>query len=97
MRVSRNSITAVALATLIAMLARAQKKSASHAAPSRAPGVTPAGKARNFSTRELARRVIERRAFEAVIWGMPAVNAELMFQAMVQRSEEHTSELQSPI
>ena len=31
---------------------------------------------------DLTRRTIERRAVEAVIWGMPAVNAELMFQAM---------------
>ena len=26
--------------------------------------------------------MIERRAVEAVIWGMPAVSAELMFQAL---------------
>ena len=32
-----------------------------------------------FTSAELAER---RRAVEAVIWGMPAVNAELMFQAM---------------
>ena len=38
--------------------------------------------AQNFSPDELAKRAIERRAVEAVIWGMPAVNAELMFQAM---------------
>ncbi len=33
---------------------------------------------------QLAERAMHRRAVEAVIWGMPAVNAELMFQAMVQ-------------
>jgi hypothetical protein len=38
--------------------------------------------AQNFSPDELAKRAIERRAVEVVIWGMPAVNAELMFQAM---------------
>ena len=38
--------------------------------------------AQDFSPDELANRAIERRAVEAVIWGMPAVNAELMFQAM---------------
>lgn len=32
---------------------------------------------------ETAQRVIERRAVEAVIWGMPAVNTELMLQAML--------------
>jgi hypothetical protein len=33
---------------------------------------------------QLAQNALHRRAVEAVIWGMPAVNAELMFQAMVQ-------------
>lgn len=32
----------------------------------------------------LARRTIERRAVEAVIWGMPAVNFDLMQQAFVK-------------
>lgn len=40
--------------------------------------------AENFSADELARRTIERRAVEAVIWGMPAVNFELMYQATVE-------------
>ena len=35
-----------------------------------------------FSPTELAERTLHRRAVEAVIWGMPAVNAELMYQAM---------------
>ena len=35
-----------------------------------------------FTAAELAERTLHRRAVEAVIWGMPAVNAELMFQAM---------------
>ena len=30
---------------------------------------------------ELAERMLHRRAFEAVVWGVPAVNTELMFQA----------------
>jgi hypothetical protein len=33
---------------------------------------------------ELRRRAIQRRAVEAVIWGMPAVNTDLMYQALVQ-------------
>jgi hypothetical protein len=37
---------------------------------------------RTFNPTELAQRMLQRRAVEAVIWGMPAVNAELMFQAM---------------
>ena len=40
--------------------------------------------AQNLSANDLTRRTIERRAVEAVIWGMPAVNFELMFQAMAQ-------------
>ncbi len=38
--------------------------------------------AQTSSADELARRSLERRAVEAVIWGMPAVNFELMLQAM---------------
>ena len=33
---------------------------------------------------ELADRALHRRAVEAVIWGMPAVNFDLLYQAMVQ-------------
>ena len=37
--------------------------------------------AQGFSSEDLNRRTIERRAVEAVIWGMPAVNYDLMLQA----------------
>ena len=37
-----------------------------------------------FSPAELTERAIHRRAVEAVIWGMPAVNYDMMFQAMVR-------------
>jgi hypothetical protein len=40
--------------------------------------------AQNLSAEELALRTIERRAIEAVIWGTPAVNFDLMYQAMVR-------------
>ena len=36
-----------------------------------------------LSVGDLAHRTIHRRAVEAVIWGMPAVNFDRMFQAMV--------------
>src|SRR5262245_48426879 len=39
--------------------------------------------AEDYSPEALARRTIERRAVEAVIWGMPAVNFDLMLQAFV--------------
>src|SRR5215471_3035135 len=35
---------------------------------------------------ELAERTIQRRAVEAVIWGMPIVNYELMYQAMLSQA-----------
>src|SRR5262249_43653924 len=41
-------------------------------------------RAQNFSLEELTRRSIERRAIEAVIWGMPAVNFDLLYRAMVK-------------
>ena len=40
-----------------------------------------------FSSTELAERAIQWRAVEAVIWGMPAVNTDLMFQAMVRETK----------
>ena len=39
--------------------------------------------AQNFSSEELSRRTIHRRAVEAIIWGVPAVNFDVMYQAMV--------------
>src|SRR5271155_879259 len=38
-------------------------------------------KLQDLSTEQLTCRVVERRAFEAVVWGMPAVNFELMYEA----------------
>src|SRR6266404_4399656 len=40
--------------------------------------------AQNLAPEDLARRAMERRAIEAVNWGMPAVNADLMLQALVK-------------
>ncbi len=37
-----------------------------------------------LSAEDIAHRTIERRAVEAVIWGMPAVNYDLMYQAAVR-------------
>jgi len=37
-----------------------------------------------FSPTDLAERAIHRRAVEAIIWGIPAVNYDLMFQSMVR-------------
>jgi hypothetical protein len=35
---------------------------------------------------DIAQRAIERRAFEAAIWGMPAVNYDLMLQEMLSKT-----------
>jgi len=40
-----------------------------------------------LSPSELAARTVHRRAVEAVIWGMPAVNYELMYQAGVRAAQ----------
>lgn len=37
----------------------------------------------NLSANDLTARLIERRAFEAVVWGVPAVNYDLMYQQML--------------
>jgi hypothetical protein len=42
--------------------------------------------AQTFSAQELDRRVLERRAFEAVVWGMAAVNYDLMLQEMLTKT-----------
>src|SRR4051812_5997677 len=36
----------------------------------------------DYSAEQLSRRLIESRAFEAVVWGMPAVNFELLYQGL---------------
>ncbi len=40
---------------------------------------------KTYSSEELKTRAIQRRAVEAAIWGMPAVNYQLMFQEMVEK------------
>jgi hypothetical protein len=44
---------------------------------------TPTGEAELILS-ELAERTLHRRAVEAVIWGMPAINYDLMYQALVR-------------
>ena len=39
---------------------------------------------REFTSSELAERTIYRRAFEAFLWGIPAVNFELLYQSLVR-------------
>jgi hypothetical protein len=44
------------------------------------------GHPRELTADELTARALERRAVEAVIWGMPAVNFDLMYQAMARNT-----------
>ena len=46
-----------------------------------------------YSTSDLAGRTVERRAAEAVVWGMPAVNYDLMRQAMLDTTEAKENEV----
>jgi hypothetical protein len=48
---------------------------------------TAATTAPRFSASELTERTIHRRAVEAVIWGIPLVNYDLMFQSMVNSAK----------
>jgi hypothetical protein len=50
-------------------------------------GFAQQASSQTFSAEELARRTIERRAVEAVIWGIPAVNFDLMRQAAIRQSK----------
>src|SRR5262249_14827849 len=43
-------------------------------------------RAQVFPTDDLDRRQIHQRAVEAVIWGMPAVNTDLMLQEMLTKT-----------
>src|SRR5215472_18811182 len=49
--------------------------------------------AETFSAEELQRRNIARRAVEAVIWGMPAVNTDLMRQEMFRKTSGKENEV----
>ena len=47
---------------------------------------TGAASAENLSSQEQEQRAIQRRAVEAAIWGMPAVNTDLMLQEMLTKT-----------
>jgi hypothetical protein len=51
------------------------------------------GQAQNLSADDLARRSIERRGVEAMIWGMPAVNTDLMLQEMLSKTKAKVNEI----
>jgi hypothetical protein len=49
--------------------------------------------AQNLPADDLTRRMIERRAVEAVIWGMPAVNYDLMLQEMLTKTAGNVNQV----
>jgi len=49
--------------------------------------------AAEYSPEQLKQRSIERRAVEAVIWGMPAVNYDLMLQEMLTKTPGKVNEV----
>ena len=49
-------------------------------------GIAPTVADENPSSQDMARRSLERRAVEGVIWGMPAVNYDLMLQEMLTKT-----------
>lgn len=57
------------------------------------PAIAGSALAQTFSAEDLARRNIERRAVEAVIWGMPAVNYDLMLQEMLRKTSAKQNEI----
>jgi hypothetical protein len=46
--------------------------------------LSPSANPQKFTSEDLAQRTVHRRAVEAVIWGTPAVNFDVMYQAMVR-------------
>ncbi|CAN7172008.1 DUF1254 domain-containing protein [Rhizobium sp. LjRoot98] len=46
-----------------------------------------------FSPQELRQRTLERRAVEAVIWGIPAVNYDLMLQEMLAKTKGKVNQI----
>jgi hypothetical protein len=51
--------------------------------PKPAPPAATDAAATSLSSEDLARRTLHRRAVEAVLWGMPAVNFDRMLQSMI--------------
>lgn len=55
-------------------------------------GASPAW-AQGAPTDELSRRMVERRAVDAMIWAMPAVNTDLMLQEMLSKTKAKVNEV----
>jgi len=70
---------------LFGFSARDETDSANRSKPMKAqPSTTTA---LTFTAADLTERTIHRRAVEAVVWGIPVVNYDLMFQSMVHNAK----------
>lgn len=80
------------LTTIVAlcMLTACQNRSVEQASAG-APG--PDNRAQNLSAADVSSRVTKARAVEAVIWGMPAVNYDLMLQEMLNKTASKQNEI----
>ena len=58
-----------------------------------APSPSPAKTSEAVSFADLERQVLQHRALEALIWGMPAVNRDLMYQAMLRETKGRDNQL----
>ena len=57
------------------------------------PGPSPAKPSEAASFQDIERQVLQHRAIEAVIWGMPAVNRDLMYQAMLRETKAKDNQM----
>jgi hypothetical protein len=57
------------------------------------PRPSPAKTSEAASFQDLERQVLQHRAIEAVIWGMPAVNRDLMYQAMLRETKAKDNQM----
>lgn len=54
---------------------------------------SPAQSSHSGSFADLEQQVLQHRALEAVIWGMPAVNRDLMYQAMLRETKGRDNQM----
>jgi hypothetical protein len=94
-----NALTRVAIVAAGGLLASGEACNRPAEAPSAtapatvkatAPAATDASK---LTPEALAERTVHRRAVEAVIWGMPAVNYDLMLQEMLTKTQAKENEI----
>lgn len=57
------------------------------------PGTSPTKQSESPSFQDLERQVLQHRALEAVLWGMPAVNRDLMYQAMLRETKGRDNQM----